>query len=190
MLSNMCEVTQRGNENGNSESSTPNFCCFHHSNPCPNVLDSTSSWLFHNLSFDQILTLYILRHYYVQLFYLPKWTFEFFMLKKRIKSSNIVLSLKQSPSRLLKISKGDGNCENNEDCSIRKACPFQVFCSNFSVLISQGKTSHDFQVPSEEASRAALNRDPCLMPKLMEGSWPFSRQLCAILIRRSPAAVG
>ena len=92
------------------------------------------------------------------------------MLKNGIKSSNIVLSLKQSPSRLLKISKGDGNCENNEDCSIRKAHLFQVFCSNFSVLISQGKTSHDFQVHSEEARHVALNRDPRLMPKLMEGS--------------------
>lgn len=111
--------------------------------------------------------------------------------KKRIKSSNTIPFLQiatQIDFWLLKVSKGDGYWENNEYCSIRKAIYFKHFVQTF--LISQGKTSHDFQEPSEEVSHVGLNRDTSLMPKLMEGSWPFSRQLCAILIRRSPAAVG
>lgn len=50
--------------------------------------------------------------------------------KKRIKSSNTIPFLQiatQIDVRLLKVSKGDGNRENHEDCSIRKAIYFKHF---------------------------------------------------------------
>ena len=99
-----------------------------------------------------------------------------YIKKKKNQESNSIPFLQiatQIDFRLLKVSKGDGNWESNEHCSIRKAIYFKHFVQTS--LISQGKTSYDFEEPSEEVSRVALNRDTSLMPKLMEGSWPFSR---------------